>query len=116
MDNQNSDEEKFDLEPEAFFKAYKDEIFANVGLSSANQATKDALGEKIDTLIDQRVLAVMMTYMPADKKEELTQKIEKDGVDESLAFAFKAVPDLAGLIIKELYQIRKDILEGIAQK
>jgi hypothetical protein len=116
MDNQNSDEEKFDLDPETFFKAYKDEIYANVGLAATDQATKDALGEKIDLLIDQRVLAVMMTNMPSDKKVELAEMIEKDGVDASLAFAFKAVPDLAGMIVKELFEIRKDILEGIAQK
>ncbi|MEI6498822.1 MAG: hypothetical protein WCO23_02580 [bacterium] len=115
IDDKKDDEEGV-IDPARFLQAYKENIFNEAGLAKLGQAEKDEFSAMIDTIIDQRIINLILTQFPSDKKEQLADLIENEGLDKSLQFAFETIPTLKESIVNELYEVQKDILERMGKK
>lgn len=117
MDNQNNvNNDNEAVDPEIFFRAYKEQILLKLGMNELDQSTKDALGDQIDELVNHRILNVILINFPNDRKDELAEKVENDGLDASMSFALEVMPKLRELILNEMYEVQKDIIEKMGKK
>ena len=105
-----SNDSAADQDPEDILNAFKDKLIEELGLSEANNEEKALVKEKIDTLVNDRILNLMLLYIPKEKAEELADKAEAGDEADFFKFLSENIPGWGDKVFDELYRIRNEIL------
>lgn len=92
---------------------YRNKLLIDLGLTNIGEEEKKQTLEKIGELTDNRLINLIMIYLPEEKVEEFTQLIEKEKFsgEEISDFLYSNIPAFGDKIINELSEIRKELLE-----
>lgn len=104
------DDSAADQDPEDILDAFKDKLIGELGLGEANDEEKALVKEKIDTLVNDRILNLMLLYIPKEKAEELADKAEAGDEAKFFKFLNENIPGWGDKVFDELYRIRNEIL------
>ena len=99
-----------DQDPEDILAAFKEKLIEELGLNQASDEEKAMVKEKIDTLVNDRILNLMLLYIPKEKAEELADKAEAGDETEFYKFLSENIPGWSDKVFDEMFRIRNEIL------
>ncbi|OQB05677.1 MAG: hypothetical protein BWY19_00883 [bacterium ADurb.Bin212] len=89
---------------------YKARLIEDLGFKDLPDIEKKQIEEKIDTLINQRILNLLLLYIPKEKAEELADKAESGDEAEFYKFVAENIPGWSDKVFKELELIKDEVL------
>ncbi|TSC94517.1 MAG: hypothetical protein Athens101428_266 [Candidatus Berkelbacteria bacterium Athens1014_28] len=89
---------------------YKNQLLSELGADSWTAEEKKEVEEKIATLVNDRVLNLLLIYLPEDKIADLDKVIETDDQEAIAKYLSENIPDVGEKIANELMEIRSDII------
>lgn len=97
---------------------YKAKLFVDLGLGDAKEEERDKVLNKIEQLVNSRLINLIMIYLPEEKTSEFNQLVQKDNFtgDEINQFLRDNIPAFDDKIINELSEIRVELIKKIKEK
>lgn len=102
-------------DPEKMLTMFKDRLMEDLNLADSTPEEKKEIEEKIGKLVNDRILNLIMMYLPEDKVAELDKMIGQKSQDEVMQFIMASVPGIQDKIAEELFEIRNDLLNSLRQ-
>lgn len=106
----DSDAEKKDEAMEDILYLYKARLIEDLGFKDLPDIEKKQIEEKIDTLVNQRILNLLLLYIPKEKAGELADKAESGDEAEFYKFVAENIPGWSDKVFKELMLIKDEVL------
>jgi|GEM_PF-1597895 len=99
-----------------FFRQFEDRIFEEIGLASLNDEMKNSYRTKIEKLINDRLINVVLALIPEDKVSELNQKIESGQPSpEILDYIKSLIPNFDDIAAQELVDLKDDLVKKMKE-
>lgn len=102
-------------DPEKILSQFKDRLMEDLNLDNPSPEQKKQIEDKISQLVNDRILNLIMMYLPEDKVAELDKMIGQKSQDEVMQFIMASVPGIQDKIAEELFEIRNDLLNSLRQ-
>ncbi|MFA4996225.1 MAG: DUF5663 domain-containing protein [Patescibacteria group bacterium] len=95
---------------------YQKKIMEELGLDKLSEKEKEEAEAKIANLVNNRVVNIILAYLPEEKAEEFKVLIEQEKLDEIIKFLKTTVPDIEVKIANDLMLLRKELISKLAKK
>ena len=97
---------------------YKAKLFVDLGLGDAKEEERDKVLDKIEQLVNSRLINLIMIYLPEEKVSEFNQLVQKDSFtgDEINKFLHDNIPAFDDKLINELSEIRVELIKKVKVK
>lgn len=110
LDAPNDSAKAIDEPMDDILYLYKARLIEDLGFKDLPDIEKKQIEEKIDTLVNQRILNLLLLYIPKEKAEELADKAESGDEAEFYKFVAENIPGWSDKVFKELELIKDEVL------
>lgn len=92
---------------------FKAKLLIDLNLDKASEEDKNETLAKISELTDNRIINLIMIYLPEDKVEEFAALTDKEELnsDEVGEFLYSNIPSFSDKVIIELSSIRNELID-----
>jgi hypothetical protein len=104
-DNQKVANEEIDL--------FKKKLMQDLQLHTLPENEQKEFEEKIEKLVNDRIMNLILIYLPPEKVEEFAKIIGKDDQQEILDYINKNIPDFGDKVVEEMVNIREDLITRV---
>ncbi|MCX6808623.1 MAG: hypothetical protein NTW50_03070 [Candidatus Berkelbacteria bacterium] len=104
------DEEMADL------SLFRDRLIQDLGMEDISAERKKVFADKLEQLVNDRILNLIILYLPPEKVAGFADVMESGDVAKSMEYASSNIPSFSDKIIEELAQIRTELLTSYNSK
>lgn len=104
------------VDPNETIKLYKRRLLEDLKLDDLPENEKVEMENKIEKLVNDRVVNLILIYLPDDKIEEFTRLMETDDMNSVVQMVQSVIPNFEDKILEELSNIKDEILGGVKDK
>lgn len=98
---------------ESVLDQFKDQLFLELGADKLSDADKIVMEEKLKKLINDRIINLVLIYLPEEKVAELDQIITAGDENAIAEYITMNIPGITDKIANELMQIREELIEKL---
>lgn len=98
-------------DPEKILQVFKDRLIEDLNLDETSPEQRKEIENKISKLVNDRILNLILIYLPEEKVAELDSIIGQKSQDEVIKYIVETVPGIQEKIAEELFEIRNDLME-----
>lgn len=98
---------------ESVLDQFKAQLFLELGLSNLSDTEKAAMEQKLAKLVNDRIINLVLIYLPEDKVAELDQIITGGDENAIAEYITKNIPGITDKIANELMQIREELIHKL---
>jgi len=96
--------------PEVDLTLYKDRMLQELGLENLSADKKKNFEDKLEQLVNDRIINLIILYMPPEKVQGFADVMEAGDIAGSLKYASDNIPNFYDKVIEELAQIRDELI------
>ncbi|MCX6812842.1 MAG: hypothetical protein NTW79_04495 [Candidatus Berkelbacteria bacterium] len=96
---------------ENVLQEFQNQLFVELGFDKFSPEEKVAVEEKLAKLVNDRLINLILIYLPEEGVAELDEKISAGNQEEIAKFLGDNIPGAAEKIANELLEIRSEIIE-----
>lgn len=100
-----------DADLQSVLEEYKKRLLSELGADGWSEEEKKEIEGKIATLVNDRVLNLLLIYLPEEKVAELDKIIEVGDQESTAKYLAENIPGAGEKIANELMEIRNDIIK-----
>lgn len=104
-----------EVDSEKLLKQYKAKIAADFGIDKLPGEEKKKAEDKIDTLVNSRIVNLILIYLPEDKVEEFGKLLEEDP-EKASQFAYENISGFSDKLLDELTKIREELASKLKDR
>ncbi len=104
-DNQKVATEEIDL--------FKKKLMQDLQLHTLPEQEQKEFEEKIEKLVNDRIMNLILIYLPPEKVEEFAKIIGKQDQEEILKYIDQNIPAFGDKVVEEMVNIREDLITRV---
>lgn len=108
MNNDDIDQKEA---PEDAILAFQDKLMDELGAKGFSVADKETLQSKLESLVNTRIVNLVMIHLPKDKIDGFAELVESDDNEKTVEFLRANIQNFDDKIMAEMMQIRDDLLK-----
>ena len=98
---------------ESVLDQFRTQLFLELGIDKMSDADKTAMEEKLAKLVNDRIINLVLIYLPEEKVAEFDQIISAGDQNAIAQYLTTAIPGITDKIANELMQIREELIEKL---
>lgn len=92
---------------------FKKKLMQDLQLHTLPENEQKEFEDKLEKLVNDRIMNLILIYLPPEKVEEFAKIIEKQNQEEILDYIKKNIPDFGDKVVEELINIREDMITRV---
>lgn len=111
--SKNSNQATADSDITNTIKTYKGRLMEELGFANLASVEKEGIEQKLESLINSRIINLILLYLPEDKVADFEKIVEGENQEDIYKFVSENIPDMQDKILQELMNIRDELLDKV---
>lgn len=111
--NNNIDDNDEKNSLEAMYNGFRKRLLEELGVGSMSEEDKKKTEEKLEQLINTRIVNLVMIYTPEEDAKELNTIIQEEKPEELLKFIDEKIPGFGEKVASDLMLLRNDLIQKL---
>lgn len=114
--NDDTKDKNNDDDLAAMYDGFRKRLLEELGVDKMNEEDKKATEEKLEQLINTRIVNLIMIYTPEEDAKELDDIIQKEKQQELVKFIAEKIPGFGEKVASDLMALRDELVHKLQPK
>lgn len=99
-----------------YLEMYKKQLFEEIGLSKLPPDKKKEYEEKLENIVNTRIINLIMIYLPEENVAEFGKLVDEGDQKKIMEFTYSHIPSFEDKVFAEMVKIKEELLERLKLK
>lgn len=116
MDSNNDINNNEDTSLKAMYEGFQKRLLEELGIDKMSEEDKKITSEKLEELINTRIVNLIMIYTPEEDAAELNKIIKEEKQEDLVTFIEKKIPNFGEKVASDLMAFRDELTQRLQTK
>lgn len=116
MDSNNDANNNEDTSLKAMYEGFQKRLLGELGIDKMSEEDKKTTTEKLEELINTRIVNLIMIYTPEEDAAELNKIIQEEKQEELVKFIEEKIPNFGEKVASDLMAFRDELTQRLQKK